>query len=67
MVSVHVRDVNLVHLLGLIARRFQVGNERPEGVAKALTGACIDQDELCAGIDEISVVRQYDRIFEELT
>jgi len=32
-----------------------------------LTASRVDQDELCAGIDEISVVRQHDRILEELT
>ena len=61
MVRVHVRDVDFVDLLGLVTGRFQVGQHLAQRGAEQRAGAGIDQDQLGAGIDQVSVVGRFQR------
>ena len=64
MVRVHVGDVDLVHLLGLVARSLEVAHQLAQRGAKEARRAGIDQHQLAAGVDEVAVDRSLDRRLE---
>ena len=65
MVPVHVRDVDLVDLLRLIAGGLHVRDQIAERRSEQLAGTGVDHDQLCSGVDEERVDRRLDRILDE--
>ena len=65
MIGMHVRDVDLVHLFRLVARRLEIVDEVAERGAEEIAGPGIDQYQLGPGVDEERVDRRLDRIGQE--
>ncbi len=65
MVGVHVRYIDVIHLLRLIAGGGQVGEQLADRRTEGAAGAGVDQLELRAGVDEKTVDGELDRLFEK--
>ncbi len=57
VIAVHVGDEDVVDLVGPVAGRLQVGQQRAGGRAAVAAGARVDQDQPAAGVDEERVDR----------
>ena len=55
VVGVHMGDVDLVDLLGLVAGSLQVGDQVAQRRAKQLGCAGVNQHQLGAGVDQVAV------------
>ena len=66
MVGMQVGDVDLVDLLGLVARRLQVGEQLAGGRTEGAIGAGVDQHQLGAGVDQVAIDRGLHRRLQEL-
>lgn len=61
MIRVHMRQVNFIHLLWLIAGSLEVYDQFAQPVPQQRTRTGINQDQLAAGIDQVSINRGDDR------
>ena len=65
MVRVHVGDVDLVYLLGLVACSLQIRKQITQGGAEQARCAGVHQHQLAAGVDQVGVDRGFHHLFEE--
>ncbi len=65
MVGVHVGGVDLVDLLGLVARGFQVAEHIAQGRAKQAGGPGVHQHQFAAGVDQVGIDGGFHHFFQK--